>query len=301
MKLSLIIALAASMGLAHAAQLPPLPAGIAVKQNVEYVPGGGPRQMLDVYFPEKAEKPVPLVVWIHGGAWLEGGKDQPPALPLLQQGFAVASITYRFSQNATFPAQIEDCKSAIRWLRKNAVSLHIAPDRIGVWGASAGGHLVAMLGVSGDVKAWDKGDNLDQSSRVQAVCDWFGPTDFLTFGTQGDKDRFHNPHAFPAANTAGSPLAKLIGGAIPENQEKARAASPVTHVTKDAAPFLIMHGDEDPLVPYAQSTELQQALEKAGVSSKLVKLPGAGHGGPQFNERQTLQQVAEFFGRTLRN
>ena len=294
MKLALIFSLTAATTFAQ------LPAGIAAKRDVEYVPGGGPRQTLNVFYPEKTDKPVPLVVWIHGGAWQAGSKDRSPAMPLLEQGFAVASITYRFSQNAVFPAQIEDCKTAIRWLRKNSASLNIAPEKIGVWGSSAGGHLVAMLGVAGDVKDWDKGENLDQSSRVQAVCDWFGPSDLISFGPQGGNDRVKNPSPFPASDSADSPEGKLIGGAVPANKDKALAASPTNYVTKDDAPFLIMHGDKDPLVPAAQSTELHELLEKAGVPSKLVILPGAGHGGPQFNSRETMKQVSEFFAKTLK-
>ncbi len=296
----LFTALTASLVAQDAPPPPRLPAGIAMKRDVEYVPGGGPRQMLDVYYPEKTDKPVPLVVWIHGGAWSAGGKDRTPALPLLEQGFAVASVTYRFTQTSVFPAQIEDCKTALRWLRKNAASLNINPDKIGVWGSSAGGHLVAMLGTAGDVKEWDKGENLDQSSRVQAVCDWFGPSDLLTFGPQGGNDRPKNPRPFPATDAADSPEGKLIGGAIPENKDKALAASPTTYVTKDDAPFLIMHGDKDPLVPTAQSTELHELLQKAGVPSQLVILPGAGHGGAQFNARETMDQVAAFFAKTLK-
>lgn len=293
MKLGLIFSLTAATAFAQ------LPAGIAAKRDVEYVSGGGPRQTLNVFYPEKTDKPVPLVVWIHGGAWQAGSKDRSPAMPLLEQGFAVASITYRFSQNAVFPAQIEDCKAAIRWLRKNSASLNIAPEKIGVWGSSAGGHLVAMLGVAGDMKDWDKGENLDQSSRVQAVCDWFGPSDLISFGPQGGNNRVKNPSPFPASDSADSPEGKLIGGAVPANKGKARAASPTNYVTKDDAPFLIMHGDKDPLVPAAQSTELHELLEKAGVPSKLVILPGAGHGGPQFNSRETMKQVSEFFAKTL--
>jgi acetyl esterase/lipase len=303
MKITLALLLYAFTSFAQDARLPQqrLPEGFAAKRNVEYVPGGGARRLLDVYYPEKTDKPVPLVVWIHGGAWSAGTKDRTPALPLLEKGFAVASVTYRFSQDAVFPAQIEDCKSAIRWLRKNAATMNINPDKIGVWGGSAGGHLVAMLGVSGDVKEWEKGENLDQSSRVQAVCDWFGPSNLLTFGPQGGNDRPKGQRPFPATDAPDSPEGRLIGGAVPENKEKAKAASPTTYVTKDDAPFLIIHGDKDPLVPAAQSTELHELLEKTGVPTKLIILQGAGHGGPQFNSRETMAQVEEFFARTLKN
>ena len=157
-------------------------------------------------------------------------------MPLAAKGYAVASINYRLSQHAVFPAQIEDCKAAIRWLRANAAKYHLDPDHIGVWGASAGGHLVALLGTTGSVKELEgKGGNLDQSSRVQCVVDWFGPTDLATMGGSHDKP--------------GSPESRLIGGPVQENKEKARKASPLTYVSKDSAPFLIMHGDQDNTVP----------------------------------------------------
>ena len=273
---------------------PPLPPGIAARRDVAYVPGGGPRQTLDVFFPEKADKPLPLVVWIHGGAWRAGGKDHAPAMPLLADGFAVASVTYRFSQDAPFPAQIEDCKAAIRWLRAHAKELNFDPARVGVWGSSAGGHLVAMLGTAGDVKAWDKGENLDQSSRVQAVCDWFGPADLLTMGAQSP------PGSRIQHDAPDSPESKLVGGAVQENKEKTRAASPVTYVTADDAPFLIMHGDHDLLVPHEQSVELNDALKKAGVESTLKTMEASGHGDGAFRTPGAFAAVREFFLRTLR-
>lgn len=272
----------------------PLPAGFTARRDIEYVPGGGPRRMLDVYFPEKVEKPLPLVVWIHGGGWRNGSKDRTPALPLLKDGFAVASVTYRFSQDAPFPAQIEDCKSALRWLRANAKELHIDPARIGVWGSSAGGHLVAMLGTAGDVKEWDKGENAAQSSRVQAVCDWFGPADLLTMAAQS------GPDTRIAHDSPDSPESRLIGGPIQEHRDKARLASPITHVTADDPPFLIMHGDRDLLVPHRQSADFHAALKKAGVDSTLRTFEGAGHGDGQFRDPATFEEVRSFFIRTLK-
>jgi acetyl esterase/lipase len=273
---------------------PQLPAGITAKRDVQYVPDGGPRRTLDVYFPEKSDKPLPLVVWIHGGAWRGGSKDRTPALPLLAEGFAVASVTYRFSQDAPFPAQIEDCKAAIRWLRAHAKELHIDPARIGVWGSSAGGHLVAMLGTAGDMKEWDKGENLSESSRVQAVCDWFGPAELLTMGAQSGPDS-RIPHDAPD-----SPEAKLVGGPLQDNKDKALAASPLTYVSADDPPFLIMHGDRDALVPLQQSVDLQAALKKAGVDSTLRTLEGSGHGDGGFRDPASFDAVKDFFIRTLK-
>ena len=275
-------------------QMPPLPAGITAKRDVEYIPGGGQRRMLDVYFPAESAKPLPLVVWIHGGAWSAGDKNRTPALPLLADGFAVASVTYRFSQHAPFPAQIEDCKAALRWLRAHAKELNIDPQRIGVWGSSAGGHLVAMLGTAGEMKAWDVGENLTQSSRVQAVCDWFGPAEMLTMGAQSDAaSRIRH-------DAPDSPESRLIGGSLQENKDKARAASPLNYVSAGAPPFLIMHGDRDQLVPHQQSVDLHAALKKAGVDSTLVTLENSGHGDGAFRAPTSFATVREFFLRTLK-
>lgn len=207
---------------AQAQQPPPkgkLPPGVRAERALPYVAGGMERQQLDLYLPEKAEGPLPVIVCVHGGAWLGGSKDNCPAIRFALKGYAVASINYRLSHQAVFPAQIEDCKVAIRWLRANATKYKLDPEHIGVWGASAGGHLVALLGTTGDVKELEgKGGNLDQSSRVQAVVDWFGPTDFTRMGGTHD-----NPK---------SPESLLIGGAIQENKDKAAKANPITYVSK---------------------------------------------------------------------
>jgi hypothetical protein len=160
-------------------------AGVKSHRDLVYVEGGHERHKLDLYLPEKADGPLPLIIWVHGGGWQNGSKDGCPPLRggYIERGYAVASINYRLSGHAVFPAQIEDCKAAIRWLRAHAKEYGLDAKRFGVWGSSAGGHLVALLGTSGDVKEFDVGANLDQSSRVQAVCDYYGPTDFTVFVT----------------------------------------------------------------------------------------------------------------------
>ena len=263
-----------------------VPEGVQVLRDLAYVEGGHERNRLDLYLPEKSEGRLPLVVWIHGGAWMTGSKDSCPAVPLATKGYAVASINYRLSQHAVFPAQIEDCKAAIRWLRANAVKYHLDPDHVGVWGASAGGHLVALLGTTGGVKELEgQGGNLDQSSRVQCVVDWFGPTDLVTMAG--------------GHNNPGSPESRLIGGPVQENQEKARKASPLAYVSKDSAPFLIMHGDQDNVVPPQQSRVLAEALKKAGVEVKLQMVEGNGHGGPGFASPENRKLVDDFFAKHL--
>jgi acetyl esterase/lipase len=266
---------------------PPLPPGVKALRDLEYVKGGHERQRLDLYLPDKITGPLPVVVWIHGGGWRGGSKEGCRAMPFAVEGYAVASINYRLSQHATFPAQIEDCKAAIRWLRAHAKEYDLDPKHIGVWGASAGGHLVALLGTSGGVKELEGNlGNPDQSSRVQAVCDWFGPADFTRIaGKSADAD---------------SAIGRLLGGPIQDNKEKAKLASPVTFISKENPPFLIMHGDMDKTVPLSQSEALAEALKKAGVDATLVVLKGAGHGGNQFTSPQTRQSIREFFDKHLK-
>jgi acetyl esterase/lipase len=265
-----------------------VPEGTKVYRNLEYVQGGHERQRLDLYVPKRPEGPLPTIVWVHGGAWLTGSKEGGgPALRFLGKGYAVASINYRLSQHAQFPAQIEDCKAAIRWLRANAKMYNIDPDRFGVWGASAGGHLVALLGTSADVKELEgKEGASNQSSRVQAVVDWFGPTDVTKMGGSHDQPD--------------SPEAKLLGGPVQENQDKAARANPITYVSKDDPPFLVMHGDKDPTVPFSQSELLVDALKTAGVEVTFHPVTGAGHGGPEFSSEENHKLVEEFFDKHLK-
>jgi acetyl esterase/lipase len=277
----------AGAGSACAQQPPKVPDGVKAVRDLEYVVGGHERQKLDLYLPEKADGPLPVVVWVHGGAWRTGNKNGCPGVYLAEKGFAVVSINYRLSQHAVFPAQIEDCKAAIRWLRANAKKYNLDADHVGVWGGSAGGHLVALLGTTAGMKELEgKDGNLDQSSKVQCVVDWFGPTDFRNVGEQ--------------LNDPKSVVSVLLGGPPNKETEKARLASPLAHVSKDSAPFLIMHGDKDMTVRMSQSEALESALKKAGVPVTLVKLEGAGHGGPEFRTEESRKRVEEFFTRYLR-
>jgi acetyl esterase/lipase len=266
-----------------------LPEGVRAFRDIAYVPGGGVSQTLDLFLPASTSaRPVPLIVWIHGGAWHAGSKDSCPALPMLTKGFAVASINYRLSQQAIFPAQIHDCKAAIRWLRAHAKQYNLDAEHVGVWGSSAGGHLVALLGVTVDLKELEGDEgNLDQSSRVQAVCDWYGPTDLTTLISDH------------AANT-NSPVTQLLGGPASQNKQKAAAANPLTYINKNAAPFLIMHGEQDKLVSIHQSEILHCALQQAGIETTLQRLPNAGHGSPDFYKPAMRELVEKFFIRHLK-
>jgi acetyl esterase/lipase len=265
-----------------------LPAGVTVKRDLSYVTNGHPQQKLDLYLPQNA-KNVPLIIMIHGGAFMGGSKEMEDPTEFLRSGFAVASLNYRLSGVALFPAQIEDCKAAVRWLRVHAAQYGIDPDRFGAFGESAGGHLATMVGVTGNSKTFDVGENLNVSSSVKAVGDFFGPTDFLQMDAHKLPDgQSHDP--------ADSPESRLIGGALQENKEKVRRANPITYITRSSPPFLIAHGDRDPLVPHHQSELLEAALKKAEVPVTFYTVQGAGHG---FHDTKANAMCLEFFTKYL--
>lgn len=267
-------------------------AGARTLRDLSYVTDGHPRQKLDLYL--SGQKQAPLLVYIHGGGWCQGSKARVTGLEqIIAQGFAVASIEYRFSQDAVFPAQIEDCKSAIRWLRAHAADYGYDPARVAAFGESAGGHLTALLATTGNIRDFDKGENLDQSSAIQCGIDWFGPTDF---------PGFHPNNGKTVAELTGkdSVVFKLFGGPPLEKMELARRASPVTWVTKSTAPLFIAHGTRDPLVPVGQSTGLADRMKEEGVDVSLDLIEGAGHGGPQFTAGDKPVRMFEFVSRHLR-
>lgn len=270
-----------------------IPEGVKVERNLEYARVGDHALLLDLYRPETKGDPLPLVVWVHGGGWQGGSKETCPAIPLAGHGFVVASIDYRLTGVATFPAQIEDCRAAIRWLRAGAAKYDIDPKRVGVWGGSAGGHLVALLGTAGDVTRWDTvGGHTDQSARVQAVCDYYGPVDFLA---ESIPER---------AKGADSAVGRLLGGPVDERKEQAIAASPLTYISADDPPFLIVHGDRDELVSIEQSEILEAALKKAGLDVTFVRVKNAGHGmfreGSDPGPEQIRDLVTAFFEKHLK-
>jgi acetyl esterase/lipase len=234
--------------------------------------------------------PFPLVVWIHGGGWLRGNKRLTPNHPALRQldrNYAVASIEYRLSGEATFPAQLHDCKAAIRWLRANAARYRLDPERIAVWGSSAGAHLAALLGTTGGDPAFEDASmgNPGVSSRVQAVIDWYGPTDFLRMGANHDKPD--------------SPESRLLGCPIQSCPDRAAQANPITHVTPDDPPFFIQHGSADRTVPINQSELLHHALRSAGVPVTYVPLQGVGHKLSHFARNENLRRVEAFLDRVI--
>ncbi|OGU39248.1 MAG: hypothetical protein A2X61_07120 [Ignavibacteria bacterium GWB2_35_12] len=263
------------------------------ESNVEYAVIDTSHLLLDIYLPKGVQKPYPTVVWIHGGAWMAGDKDGVGCIYILNIGFAVVSINYRLSQEAIFPAQIWDCKGAVRWVRANAMKYGFNPDRIGAAGSSAGGHLVALLGTSIGVQnlEGDIGGNTEYSSDVQAVADFYGPSNFLTIANYPSNLDHDAPD---------SPESKLIGYPILDSIERAKAASPIFYVDGDEPPFLILHGTKDMTVPFHQSVELDSALRLLGQDVKFFPIEGAGHGGSGFGADSTRNKVIEFFERTLK-
>ena len=261
-----------------------------------------PSQQLDLHLPATGNGPFPVVVWIHGGGWERGDRHLSPQGPqqaVIEAGYAVASVDYRLSHEAVFPAQIQDVKGAVRYLRANATTLGLDATRIGVWGDSAGGHLAALLGTSGDVAAFDDPvlGNIGVSSRVQAVVDWYGPASFATFDSQLTQD-----HCTKRIAGKESVESRLIGDAVAARPDLARAASPVTYVSADDPPFLIEHGRDDCVVPWQQSDELAKALTTAtGASnSTLVVFEHAQHGGNDFVDAANMARVVAFFDTHLR-
>lgn len=247
-------------------------------EDIPYADTDNPRQMLDLMLPKDHEgEPLPVVVFIHGGGWRNGNKQggRNRVNPFVASGnYAGVTVAYRLSGESQWPSQIHDCKAAIRWIRAHAKQYNLNPDRIGVWGTSAGGHLVTMLGTSGDVKAMDGslGSNNEYSSRVTCVADFFGPTNFLTMNkTAIESARLDH-------DAADSPESLLIGGAIQENPEKVATANPITYVSADDPAILIVHGTMDPLVSFNQSELLYAALEKKGVNKTLITVEGGEHG-----------------------
>jgi acetyl esterase/lipase len=265
-----------------------------------------PAQKLDIYLPDKGDGPFPVIVSIHGGAFMMCDKGDTQVMPMLEglkRGYAVIAVNYRLSGEAKFPALVHDVKAAVRWIRANAQQYHFDPSKIAAWGGSAGGYLATMLGVSAAVKELQDLSlgNADQPCNVQAVVAWFGPTDFLKMDEQLTASGMP-PVAGMEHNGANSPESLLLGRKITEIPEQVKAANPETYVTSDAPPFFLQHGTEDATVPVQQSINLAAKLEKAIGKDKvrLELLEGAEHADPQFETPQNVKKVLDFLDRWLK-
>ena len=269
-----------------------------VIKDVEYGRVGDYRLLLDVYLPdEPVISPAPAVIFIHGGGFRAGIKDGEASknriiIPLVEQGFVCISIDYRLSGEATFPAAVEDCKCAVRWLKAHAEEYNVNPERIGVIGTSAGGNLSMMVACADETSGLEGDGGWEEfSSQVQAVCSWFGVSDLKLMGEDYEEGRSQD-----------SALIEFIGGLPSELPELYQLASPINHVTGDDPPLLLVHGDMDPVVPIEQSELMYQAYLDNGLQVDFIEVIGAGHGFSQKTDEpisppleEIKQMVLEFF------
>lgn len=269
----------------------PLGENVKLVADVPYAATNDPRQQLDIYLPKKAsvKGPLPVIAFVHGGAWMVGSKVMARSQvmsPVDSGRYAAVSIGHRLSWQDSWPAQIHDVKAAIRWIRAHAKEYGLDPNRICALGGSAGGHLVAQLGLTNGVASAEGklGKHRDQSSKVHCVIDLFGPTDLRTV---------------PGSAAGPSPVEKLLGGTLADKPQLAADASPIAHVDRTDPPFLIIHGTKDPLVPYQQSVELEKALRQAGVPVIFQTVEGGGHGDFGAAEAEVERRIRAFLERNF--
>ncbi len=267
-------------------------AEIPAVRELEYARAGEIALQLDLYLPEKTALPPPLLIYVHGGAWRAGTRKDVPILALREKGYAIASVDYRLSVDARFPANVHDLKAAIRFLRAKAGEYGYDPKRFAIVGSSAGGHLAALVGVSnghkeleGEVGKFNK-----ESSDVQAIVSFYGAANLQTILKQSTS------HGLSVRVPA---LHLLLGGQPDEVPKLAKLASPVVHVGAGDPPLLLLHGDQDPQMPIEQSYELQAAYEKQKLTVRFEVMQGAKHGGREFYDAEHLELVSRFLKENL--
>lgn len=263
-------------------------------------------QKLDIYLPNDGEGPFPVIIQIHGGAFKSGDKasgELTPALAALERGYAVVAVNYRLSGEAQFPAQINDIKAAIRFIRANANTYSINPDKIATWGGSAGGSLSALAGTSGGVKELqdDSLGNAEVSDSLQAVVDWFGPIYFSTMDAE-----FKELGITPVgvASQSGSPESSYLGQTIgsAEAESLVKQASALTYISTDDPAFYIQHGTADQNIPITQSINFSKALSDVIGADKVTysSIEGAGHGTSEFQTAENIAKVLDFLDLNLK-
>ncbi|MEO6329946.1 MAG: alpha/beta hydrolase [Ginsengibacter sp.] len=260
-------------------------------KNIIYAETGNTKLLLDLYMPPGKKNPY-LIVWIHGGAWRSGSKESPP-LGMLPYGYALASINFRMSEEAIFPASLYDIKASIRFLRANAKKYGYRADKIIIWGSSSGGHLAALAGTTNDVKELEGniGTHLNESSSIQMILDFYGPSNLLTILNQS------TPHGLSVRVPA---LTLLFGKPVEQVVEIARKASPVYQADPSDPPIFIVHGDQDIQVPVNQSLELMEAYKKNKLQVQLEIIPGAGHGGDAYGKKELMETMNRFIIKNLK-
>jgi len=260
-----------------------------VHRDLTYATAAGADLKLDLALPTAGQRPLPAVVFLHGEGWRAGRRRQMNHFieGMARLGYVGVTPDYRLVPGARFPAQVEDCKAAIRWLRAHAADYGVRPDRIGVVGFSAGGHLAAMLGLTGKLDGLEgAGGNAEQSSEVQAVVSFFGPTDFSTRDWPADLER--------------EVIVPFLGGSWADRPDVYRKASPISYVSARAPPFLFLHGSDDKLVPVDQSTRLAARLDRLGVPARVIAFEGEGHGFSDAVNQKAMQQMLDFLGTELK-
>ena len=270
--------------------------GVEVRLDQPYAGNDNPKQMVDLYLPkgQGAQKPLPVVALIHGGGWVNGDRIgySSQAIQIARTGnYAAVTVGYRLTTESHWPSQVHDCKAAIRWIRAHAREYNLDPDKIAVWGSSAGGHLSSLLGTSGGVKELEGhlGPNGHCSSRVQCVVNLCGPEDFSQ-ALMFDKDNL------PVWKD--DAVSRLLGGTVQDQSSLALAASPVTHVSNDDPPFITFHGTKDQRVAFLHAEIMHARLQKAGVSSLLIPITGGGHGS--VNHPEVKARGLQFVDKILR-
>ena len=264
-----------------------------IRADIEYAKsGGGEPLRLDLYTPESGAA-APLLVWVHGGAWENGNKSAMPLAPLVERGYAVASLDFSPASKAPFPGQIHEIKAAIRFLRAEAKRYGYDASRIGIAGASSGAHLAAVVGTSnghGELEG-ALGAHGGESSEVQAILSYFAATNLTTILAQS------TPFGLGIREPA---LKRLLGAAPKDNEALAKLASPVFQVDRSDPPLLLLHGDQDPQMPINQSHELEGAYEQHGVAADFIVVHGAAHGGDAFYSPANVDRVVTFLDAHLR-
>jgi len=267
----------------------PIPENVSFERGIEYAKPGGESLQLDLAEPKTGSGPYPAILCIHGGGFRAGTREGYDKLcvTLAGRGYVAATITYRLAPAHPFPAAVQDCKAAVRWLRANAGKYHIDPKRIGVTGGSAGGHLAQFLGVTAGVKEFEGEGNLDQSSAVNCVVNFYGPSDFTkSYGKSVD---------------AAEVLPLFLGGNLEQKLREHIVASPLYWVTPDSAPTLCVHGTNDDHVAYEQATWIVDRLKASAVEAELLTIQGAGHGFKGADAEKAEKALIEFFDAHLKS
>lgn len=271
------------------------PEGTVFHENIPYANDTVKQHLLDIYLPKNAKPNLPLIVWVHGGAWMlndkyaDMGYMKHTVKGFLENGYAFASIDYRYTTVKPFPAQAQDCNQALQWLYDHAAQYGFNKQKIALVGFSAGGHLASLIALSANNNVKDfYVHGKPATFQISAVVDFYGPADLIAMASDTSK------------NTKSEPMTILLGAAVVDRPDLAKRASPVTYIDKKDPPFLIIHGEKDEAVPNTQSRMLHSWLNLSGVSSKVIVVPGAPHYGEMFDSEILRKEIFSFLAAILK-